>query len=95
MSSHSLSHLKCLSQVRRYIFNVFGEFPVRFDVHRPVFNCGGRRIFAQIVVAFQIVFWPDRAWAEAAAAIAADVLENFLYTLFAKSAFIRANHGFR
>jgi hypothetical protein len=68
---------------------------VFINIYRTVFYRGGRWIFAEVVVVFQIVFWPDRTWAEATAAIAADVLKYFFNTLLAKSTFISANHGFR
>jgi hypothetical protein len=75
------------------IFYVFGEFLVSVYVYGPVFALCRRWILTQVVIIFKIVSRPDRPRAKSAAAIRANIVQNFLNALFAESAFVATNHG--
>jgi hypothetical protein len=63
-------------------------------IYWAVFDLYGRRILTQVVVAFEIILRPDRSWVKASAATTAYVLQDLFNALFAKRAFIGANHCF-
>jgi hypothetical protein len=60
----------------------------------PVFDLCACRVFAEEVVAFPVLRWPDRPWYEPAAAVWADITQGTLDASCAKGAFITANARF-
>ena len=60
----------------------------------PVLVLGARRVFAEEVVSFPILRWPDWSRDEPAGAVRTDVIEDSVNARCAERAFIGANARF-